>query len=480
MHPLLNSIQAQGLSRRIFLRNLLFTAGSVTTAQLLTGCVGGNSTGTQVSESLPESPPVDGDTVETIVPSLFKEIGPLLPADENGIRLPAGFRSRVVAVSGEQPLPGSSSFAWVADPDGAATFRMPDGGWLYVANAEVRDATSGGLFDPLQPIVSRENVEASGSGLNGGVGVLRFDQDGNLIDAYQALENVTTLCSGVATPWGTWLCGEEITDGYLFECEPLGTNPGGRRLDIFGRKGHEQAAVDEANRTIYHTEDFGGSDRFYRTVFTAADWPEGGRPNLEEGILQVLVVEGGIEAARQGPAPIRWVDAINDGRPQSEVYSDETTIFSGNEGCWFLNGFVFFSNKGDNSLWAIDTIGQTVENIYSPEAMVEGSPVDENEEPLTGVDNITMTDDGDILVVEDGGFMRVMVLLPDLTTIPLLQVSDVTGESEVTGPAFSPDGKRLYVSAQRNGRNGQAGNGITYEITLPFSVNVTRPMASGA
>jgi secreted PhoX family phosphatase len=42
---------------------------------------------------------------------------------------------------------------------------------------------------------------------------------------------------------------------------------------------------------------------------------------------------------------------------------------------------------------------------------------------------------------------------------------EVTGQSdsELTGPAFSPDGSRLYFSSQR-------GNlvGITYEVRGPF------------
>jgi secreted PhoX family phosphatase len=39
--------------------------------------------------------------------------------------------------------------------------------------------------------------------------------------------------------------------------------------------------------------------------------------------------------------------------------------------------------------------------------------------------------------------------------------------SEITGPAFSPDGTRLYFSSQR-GTSGSVLDGITYEITGPF------------
>lgn len=63
--------------------------------------------------------------------------------------------------------------------------------------------------------------------------------------------------------------------------------------------------------------------------------------------------------------------------------------------------------------------------------------------------------------------LQVCVILPDRTVKPLLQVVGQDA-SEITGPCFSPDGKRLYFSSQRGGRNG-AGTGITYEISLPRS-----------
>ncbi|MGH3649030.1 MAG: translocation protein TolB, partial [Micromonosporaceae bacterium] len=39
--------------------------------------------------------------------------------------------------------------------------------------------------------------------------------------------------------------------------------------------------------------------------------------------------------------------------------------------------------------------------------------------------------------------------------------------SEVTGPAFNPDGTRLYFSSQR-GTSGSSSGGLTYEVTGPF------------
>ncbi len=485
MNPLLHPIEAQGLSRRVFLRHLLLTAGSVSAATWLTGC---GSSGTMPgSQSGRRSP--------------FADMGPLLPADDNGVQLPAGFTSRVVAVFGEPPVASNPSFLWHSDPDGAGVFRTDDGGWILLSNSEARDATTafGQLPADLQSLASRDSLEVLNSVLGpitgllplspplivpfaGGVSALRFDADGTLVDAYPVQRNTTTNCSGGVTPWGTWINGEEIADGFMFECSPLRDGGTPIRLDRFGRKAHEMAAVDVAGRAIYHTEDISGDDRFYRTVFDAQAWPSGGKPDYAQGVLQVLAVDAGLEAARQGPVPIRWVNAVDDGRPQNQVYPPESTIFAGNEGVWFLRDFVFFSTKSDDNIWVIDTLGGTVESIYNPADGPIGSPVDPAEPAMFGVDNICMTLDGEMIVVEDGGDMRAMVLLPDRSTIPLLRLPGNANVTEVTGPAFSPDGRRLYVSSQRALRNGLPAafglGGVTYEITLPFAVRVDPPLAA--
>ncbi|WP_372861030.1 alkaline phosphatase PhoX [Spongiibacter sp.] len=462
MNPLLEAAERSGQSRRAFLRNLLFSAGSLATASWLSACRNSSSS-----------------SAVGVLRSRLANIGPLQAPDENGVQLPAGFSSRVVAVFNEPPIPDNPGFLWHSDPDGGAVFRTDDSGWIYVSNSEVRDSTTGGAAG--LPGTSREHVESLGL-LRGGVSALRFDASGNLVDAYPVQRNTTTNCSGGVTPWGTWVNGEEILDGYMFECSPLRDGGEPLRLDRFGRKAHEMVALDPEGRAIYHTEDMAGDERFYRTIFeSASSWPAGDRPDWQQGLLQVLAVDAGIEAARLGPVPIRWINAIDDGRPQSEVYLDDATIFEGNEGCWFHSGFVFFSTKSDDNIWAIDTIGNTIESIYNPADGPVGSPVDPEEPPLAGVDNITMTLDGEMVVVEDGGDMRAMVLLPDRSTIPLLRLPGDPNVTEVTGPAFSPDGRRLYVASQRALRNGlPAGfgtGGVVYEISLPFAVRVDPPLA---
>lgn len=500
IHNELKKIEQQGLSRRVFLRNMLLTAGSISAAQWLTACGGGSSGGTSATG-------VGSSGSGAAGTSPFASMGPLMPPDANGIQLPAGFTSRVVAVFNEPPIPSQPDFLWHADPDGGAVFATEDGGWIYVSNAEARDATTAFGQIPtelseIRQLASRDSLAALSPVTNaisglvntlspggiplvlpfaGGASALRFDSSGNLIDAYPIQRNTSTNCSGAASPWGTWINGEEILDGYMFECSPLRNGGEPIRLDRFGRKAHEQVAFDVEQRAIYHSEDITGEDRFYRTVFTSSDWPSGSRPDFSKGKLQVLSVPAGVDAARQGPVPIVWLDAIDDGSPQPDVYLPESTVFAGNEGVWFLNGIVYFSTKGDSNVWAIDVASGTIESIYDPADGPIGSPVDPDEPKMMGVDNLSMTLDGEMIVVEDGGDMRAMVLLPDRTTIPLLRLPGDAAGTEVTGPAFSPDGRRLYVSNQRALRNGETVSfgqgGVVYEITMPFTVRVSPPVA---
>ena len=63
--------------------------------------------------------------------------GPRGPANELGLRLPEGFRSRLIARGGE-PVAGTD-YRWHEASDGMACFATDDGGWILVSNSEVLD-----------------------------------------------------------------------------------------------------------------------------------------------------------------------------------------------------------------------------------------------------------------------------------------------------------------------------------------------------
>ena len=83
--------------------------------------------------------------------------------------------------------------------------------------------------------------------------------------------------------------------------------------------------------------------------------------------------------------------------------------------------------------------------------------------------SVTVSPNGDVLVAEDGDLMRLFVIVPNEPAKLLMQITK--GNSEITGPAFTPDGSRLYFSSQR-GPSGVDGSGnggaVSYtHLTLP-------------
>lgn len=230
---------------------------------------------------------------------------------------------------------------------------------------------------------------------------------------------------------------------------------------MLGTFAHEAVAVDPDDKKLYLTEDQGtvgdSGDGFYR--FTPDNYPD-----LSAGVLEAAV--------RAEDGSVTWVE-INPLLPVVHTERNGATAFDGAEGVWYDSGHVYFTTKEDNRVWDLDVAAQRIDVLYDGDAFGDSAP-------LTGVDNITLSNAGDLYVAEDGGNLEIVVITREREVAPFLRLPNQVsgppeeGGTELTGVAFDPSGTRFYFSSQRAipdgfpAPEGFPGPGIVYEITGPF------------
>jgi len=177
-------------------------------------------------------------------------------------------------------------------------------------------------------------------------------------------------------------------------------------------------------------------------------------------VLQAAVVDAA--------GAVTWKDVS----PDAPDRSPETTVFTRGEGMCFDRGRIIFTTTTDNRVWSLTCRTQRLEVVYDAATVADA--------PLRGVDNVVAhRQSRDVFVAEDGDNLELCLLTTPRRSgngvvAPFLRLEGSEG-SEVAGPAFSPDGRRLYFSSQRGAPGGLAGPGITFEVTGPFRGTVAHP-----
>ena len=348
--------------------------------------------------------------------------------DTNGIALPPGFSSRLIA-KGLEPV-GSTGYTWHKASDGMNTFPEFGGdGWYLCSNSE--------------------QLAADG----GGVSVIRFSGTGTIVEARRLLTS-TRNCSSGTMPAGTYLTCEEYADGLVYEVDPTGAAAPVARPAL-GTFQHEAACYDDVREQLYLTEDQ-PDGLLYRFTPT---FPE----DLSAGLLEAAVVNTTTNAVTWSEVP-----RPNGGGADPTRYQvPAATKCSGGEGMAYDDGIVYFSTKGDRRIWRYDVVAETIEILYELAAA-------DGDTPLREVDNLSVSKSGDLYVCEDGNNFEVCMITPDRYISAFARLDPAmhgaTGTNEVTGVTFDPSGTRLYFSAQRSFTNG-----AIYEISGPF--RLTRPAA---
>lgn len=369
--------------------------------------------------------------------------GPLAAtADPNGLLLPAGFTSRVVAVGGE--LVGGTEFLWPPRSDGAGTVATDDGGWILISNSN--------LVSLIPPGV-------------GSVSAIEFAPDGTVRGAYSIFTGSQGNSGGCVTPWGTWLSCEEdaLTDrGAVWECDLRG---GGAVIrPALGLFSHEAVTVDPVEGRIYLTQPHPAGLLYRFTPVADGD--------LSDGTLEACIV------ADDGS--VTW-GAVADPTAQTAKTRDQVPgarIFPGGGGAVVHDGWLYFTSKTDHSVHGIDLAAQRYRLIWRGNPDVSGV----DGAVLSGCDSLAIhTRSGDLLIGEDGADMDIAVMTNQGEVAPLVRVQGAgAGATRVSGVAFDPTGTRLYLSVPRavtpravgeivQGQDpADFGGGIVYEVTGPF------------
>ena len=122
-----------------------------------------------------------------------------------------------------------TGYVWHGEPDGAATFVIPDGGWVLRRNSELNGTQRRRLARSASPRTASRPT------------------------AYRILSGTKWNCAGGATPWGTMALVRGVPQRAVWECDPFKPSQGVARPAL-GVRIHEAAPVHPATGFVYLTE----------------------------------------------------------------------------------------------------------------------------------------------------------------------------------------------------------------------------------
>mmetsp|Transcript_25687 Transcript_25687/g.83271 ORF Transcript_25687/g.83271 Transcript_25687/m.83271 type:complete len:818 (-) Transcript_25687:15-2468(-) len=363
--------------------------------------------------------PVATPTTSPVATAPTASCGPVtyypgdLTVDEgNGLLLSTGLTAKRIAVAGERVRyanGGRSSVNFHGSPDAGACFPDPSGsgGWAYASNAE---RTSGG-----------------------GVGAIRFDAKGDVIEYEMILTGTRRNCGGGKSPWGTWItCEEDGSSGEVWECDPFDAS--NWRKTVLGstpypRGNFESSAYD--NRTAL-------------TFFVTEDSTDGAlrrwRPTSQGPAGIALGAEGTMD----------YLDLKSDGTfewtsSKSTADTSASRRYRQSEGIDVRDGTLYFVSKAQKELFILDLDLGTYERSSTSTGAFEAQP--DQLKRIVGDDVLYFCEDGGSACGSRGCGVHGRD-----STNQFFNVVDAPGYStETTGLAFSPDRKHMYFSLQGPG-----------------------------
>ncbi|BFV56787.1 PhoX family protein [Kitasatospora sp. CMC57] len=413
--------------------------------------------------------------------------GELLPDPDGILALPRGFKYQVITYTGKTKLVTGESTP--SNHDGTAAFDGPRGGTVLVNNHEIRGPRTN--FPHPVPLLDGHVYDP---GAGGGCTVVEVRKNGKEVREWVGIAGTSTNCAGGATPWGTWLTGEETEDkagqngmtkdhGYIFEVDPhdQDANRDPQPIKALGRYAHEAVVVDQKRGHLYLTEDASNPNGLLFRWTPPAGFKHG------KGKLRKLAADAGkLEAFKVFDSHGTFVDDLSRVTKVGSTYgvdwvnvpdrdaktvsvrkqfaAGEVTRSRKLEGMWWGDGgFYFVSSfartespvQHDGQVWFYEPNRRT---ITLKVLLGVNTDVAGDHGNFDGPDNITVSPYGGLVIAEDGeGVQHLFGTTEDGRTYPIARndLNIGTAEkpefSEFTGVTFSEDGHTLFANIQEPG-----------------------------